>query len=74
MAIWNILRTFGILYFNLVHFVYSFGTFFSGFGNTHQEKSGNPGHKCSGLAFSKNVRTAEGDKEEIKRLTSGRMF
>jgi hypothetical protein len=37
MAIWNILRTFGIFYDLLVHF--------SGFGIMYQEKSGNPSLK-----------------------------
>jgi hypothetical protein len=40
MAIWNILRTYGIFYDHLVHLC-SFGIF-SGFGITYQEKSGNP--------------------------------
>jgi hypothetical protein len=43
MAIWNILRTFGKFYDNLVHFVLIL-VYFSGFGTMHQEKSGNPGH------------------------------
>jgi hypothetical protein len=41
MDIWNILRTLGIFYDHLVHFV-SFGTLISGFGMMNQEKSGNP--------------------------------
>jgi hypothetical protein len=36
---WAILRTFGIFYDHLVHVI-----LFSGFGNIHQEKSGNPDH------------------------------
>jgi hypothetical protein len=41
MAIWNILRTFGIFYDHLVHIGVHF-VHFSGFGMMHQEKSGNP--------------------------------
>jgi hypothetical protein len=41
MAIWNILRTFGIFYDHLVHFVFIW-YISSGSGVTHQEKSGNP--------------------------------
>jgi hypothetical protein len=39
MNIWDILCPFGTLCVHLVHF--------SGFGVMHQEKSGNPGRKCS---------------------------
>jgi hypothetical protein len=42
LAIWNILRIFGIFYEDLVHFVFTW-YIFSGFGITFQEKSGNPG-------------------------------
>jgi hypothetical protein len=42
MAIWNILRIFGMFYDHLVHFVFLWHSF-SGFGIMHQEKSGNPG-------------------------------
>jgi hypothetical protein len=41
MDIWNILQAFGLFNDHLVHLC-SLGTFFSGFGITHQEKSGNP--------------------------------
>jgi hypothetical protein len=41
MAIWNILRTFGIFYDHLVHFVFIW-YIFSGFGIMYREKSGNP--------------------------------
>jgi hypothetical protein len=41
LAIWNILRTFGIFYDHLVHFVFIWHIF-SGFGIMYQEKSGNP--------------------------------
>jgi hypothetical protein len=41
MAIWNILRTFGIFYDHLVHFVFVW-YIFSCFGTMYQEKSGNP--------------------------------
>jgi hypothetical protein len=43
MAIWNILRTFGIFFDHLVHFVLHNWGHFSGFGIMYQEKSGNPG-------------------------------
>jgi hypothetical protein len=42
LAICNILRTFGIFYDHLVHFVLIW-CIFPGFGITYQEKSGNPG-------------------------------
>jgi hypothetical protein len=42
MAIWNILRSFGIFNDHLVHYVF-FWCIFSGFGIMYQEKSGNPG-------------------------------
>jgi hypothetical protein len=43
LVIWNIIRTFGIFYDYLVHFVFiTYLDTFSGFGNMHQEKSGNP--------------------------------
>jgi hypothetical protein len=42
MAIGNILRTFGIFYDHLVHFVFIW-YFLSGFGIMREEKSGNPG-------------------------------
>jgi hypothetical protein len=45
MAIWNILRTFGIFYNYLVHFVFIW-YIFSGFGMFSQEKSGNP-ERCT---------------------------
>jgi hypothetical protein len=48
MAIWNILRIFGIFYDHLVHCVFIWYSF-SGFGIMQQEKSGNP--EC-GPAFS----------------------
>jgi hypothetical protein len=41
MAIWNILRTFVKVYDHLVRFCVDL-VFFSGFGVTYQEKSGNP--------------------------------
>jgi hypothetical protein len=41
MAIWNILRTLGVFYDPLVHFVFIW-YIFSGFGIMCQEKSGNP--------------------------------
>jgi hypothetical protein len=41
IAVWNILRTFGIFYDHLVHFVFIW-YIFSSFGIMHQEKSGNP--------------------------------
>jgi hypothetical protein len=41
MAILNILRTFGIFYDHLVHFLFCW-YIFSGFGIMYQEKSGNP--------------------------------
>jgi hypothetical protein len=43
MAIWNILRIFGIFYAHLVQFVFIW-YILSGFGIMHQEKSGNPAH------------------------------
>jgi hypothetical protein len=43
MAIWNILRTFGIYYDHLVHFVFIWHIF-SRFGIMYPDKSGNPGH------------------------------
>jgi hypothetical protein len=49
MAFWNIYWTLGIFFDHLANFVFiwfifsSFGSFFSSFGITHQEKSGNPG-------------------------------
>jgi hypothetical protein len=43
LAIWNILRTFGMFYDHLVHFVFLWNIF-SDFGIMYQEKSGNPGH------------------------------
>jgi hypothetical protein len=42
MAIWIILRTFGIFYDYLLHFVFICYIFY-GIGIIHQEKSGNPG-------------------------------
>jgi hypothetical protein len=42
MAIWNILRSFGIFYDPLVHFAFIL-YILSGLGIMHQEKSGNPG-------------------------------
>jgi hypothetical protein len=48
MAIWNILRTFGIFYEPLVQFVVIW-YIFSGFGIMHQVTSGNPGERYSGL-------------------------
>jgi hypothetical protein len=42
MALWNILRIFGIFYDHSVHFVFIW-YIFSSFGIRHQEKSGNPG-------------------------------
>jgi hypothetical protein len=48
MAIWNILRTFGIFYDHLVHFVFIW-YIFSGFGIMHQERSGNPVIASRGL-------------------------
>jgi hypothetical protein len=39
MIIWNILRTFGIFYDHLVHFVFNW-YIFPGFGIMYQEKSG----------------------------------
>jgi hypothetical protein len=41
MATWNILRIFGIFYDHLVHFMFVW-YIFSGFGNTREDKSGNP--------------------------------
>jgi hypothetical protein len=41
MAIWDILRTFGIFYDHLVHFVFIW-YIFPGFGIMYKEKSGNP--------------------------------
>jgi hypothetical protein len=41
MAVWNILRRFGIFYEYLVLFVFPW-YIFSGFGIMYQEKSGNP--------------------------------
>jgi hypothetical protein len=41
MAIWTILRIFGIFYDHSVHFVFIW-YIFSSFGIMHQEKSGNP--------------------------------
>jgi hypothetical protein len=41
MAIWNILRPFGIFYDHLVHFVFIW-YIFSSLGIMHREKSGNP--------------------------------
>jgi preprotein translocase subunit SecY len=41
MAILNILRTFGIFYNHLVHFMFIWFIFF-GFGIMYQEQSGNP--------------------------------
>jgi hypothetical protein len=41
MAIWNILRTFGLLHDRLVQFVL-ICYIYSGFGIIHEEKSGNP--------------------------------
>jgi hypothetical protein len=41
MAIWNILRTYGIYFDNLAYFVFIW-YIFSGFGIMCQEKSGNP--------------------------------
>jgi hypothetical protein len=51
MAIWNILRTFGIFYDHLVHFVFIW-YIFSGFGNIYREKSGNPASRLSDLTTS----------------------
>jgi hypothetical protein len=44
--IWNNLRTFGIFYNHLVHFVFVW-YIFSSFGIAEQEKSGNPGFSRS---------------------------
>jgi hypothetical protein len=44
MALWDILRTLGIFYDHLVHFVFVW-YIFSGFGIAHQGKSGNPGRR-----------------------------
>jgi hypothetical protein len=44
MAIWNILRTYGIFYDHLAQFVFIWYIFFA-FGIMHQEKSGNPGRQ-----------------------------
>jgi hypothetical protein len=41
MAIWNILRAFGILFDRLVHFVFIWDIY-SGFVIVYQEKSGSP--------------------------------
>jgi hypothetical protein len=41
MAIWSILRPFGIFRFHLVYFMF-FWCIFSRFGIFYQEKSGNP--------------------------------
>jgi hypothetical protein len=43
--IWDILRTLGIFYEHLVHFMLIL-YIFSGFGIMYQEKSGNPGLEC----------------------------
>jgi hypothetical protein len=42
MPIWNVLKTFGIFYNHLVHFVFIW-YILSGFGIMYQEISGNPG-------------------------------
>jgi hypothetical protein len=42
MAMWDVLRTFGIFYDNLVNFVFIWDIF-PGNGIIYQEKSGNPG-------------------------------
>jgi hypothetical protein len=47
MAIWNILRAFGIFYVHLEKK--------SGFGIMYKEKSGNPGMRCRRLLHSGNV-------------------
>jgi hypothetical protein len=43
LAIWSILRPFGIFCDHLVHFAFIW-YIFSAFGIMYQEKSGNPGH------------------------------
>jgi hypothetical protein len=42
MAIRNILQTFWIFCDHFEHFLFIFGTLFSGFGNMYQVKYGNP--------------------------------
>jgi hypothetical protein len=54
MAVWNILRMFGIFYDHLVPFMFIW-YIFSGFGIMYQEKSGDPAKKPRGCRPSRDV-------------------
>jgi hypothetical protein len=67
MAIWNILRTLGIFYDQLVHFVLIW-SIFSRFGIMYQELSGNPGHENGCLLKCSAIR---GGEKRLRRKSGG---